>query len=284
MLLKIAKSASYTLTVTFSLVTLVADVVLAAPVSLTTRGEFLFPPSMSEDAACEAARQRALEDAVRQSRGETLSAEEQFSCKETRGSATDSESCTFNRSVWSQLDGEVRSSSVTRKFVFEVGNATGIRRCFVELNALIDSRPRSSDPNFDFSVRLSKTVFLPGDDLQIQITTKQKINLAVFSWIPGQDERVARKIFPNAFDLSSLVQSTRTIPKQTRDSDYRFEVSFPSNFDRDFSDEYLLFVATKREVRWLDSYDIKDLNERLRELAPDEKRVHRRAYRVVRAS
>jgi len=257
---------------------------LAATVSVTTKGEFLFPSTMSEDAACDAARQRALEEAVRQSRGESVSAEEQFSCRETRESATDSAACTFNRSVWSQLDGEVRSSTVTRKFVFEVENAPGVRRCFIELNAQIEARPKSSDPNFDFSVRLSKTVFLSGDDLQIQITTKQKMNLAVFSWIPSQDKELAQRIFPNAFDLSPEIESTRQIPKQTRDNDYRLEVTFPSNFDRDFSDEYLLFVATKKEIRWLDSYNIKDLNDRLRELDPDGKRVHRRAYRVVRAS
>ena len=256
----------------------------ASPVPMKTEGEFLFPSTMSEDEACEAARQRGIENAVRRLRGELISAEEQFSCKETLGSVTDSANCTFNRSVWSQLDGEVRSSFVTRRVVSEVENTPGVRRCFIELDVLIDARPKSSDPNFDFSVSLSKSVFLPGENLQMQITANSRINLVVFSWIPGQDKDVARKIFPNAFDPSPLIESTRLIPKQTLENRYRFEVSFPNNFDRDFSDEYLLFIATKREVRWLDSYDMKDLKDRLRELDPKEKRVHRRAYRVVRGS
>lgn len=253
----------------------------ASPLSIKSKGEFFFSPPLTEKIACEAARQAAVEDALRRLRMESFTTETPFSCKTTRDSLNDSETCTLHRSTWSQLGEDIRSSATLAKFVFKVENIPNVLRCFVEVDVVLNQRPKPVNPKIDFLVRLNKNIYLTGDDLQIQISSKQKINLAIFSWTPNQNKNVVHRIFPNDIDSSPVIDGVKIIPNNSADKSYRLEVTFPERFEKNFSDEYLLFIATKKEMAWREVYDMKDLNDKLRDLKPDDKQIHRRAYKVV---
>jgi hypothetical protein len=242
----------------------------------------LFTTAISEDRACEIAEQKAKENAIRLARGETLSAEEQLSCRE-RGGQVDNEQCFLNQIVWSRLDGHIRSSKVLNKFVLNILGVSGVKKCRVEIEAIVSNSKLEADPSFDYKVELNQTIFKPGEKLELKITPARKIYLAVFSWIPSDKKLMVNKIYPNAFDQSALIDRPRSIP-DAKSKMYDFEVVFPNNLSTDFSDEFLLFVATKNPVAWLNSYTIENLNERLFEIPGVQKRVYRRAYRVMRPS
>lgn len=253
----------------------------ASPISIKSKGEFFFSPPLTEKIACEAARQSAVDDALRRLRMESVTTETPFSCKTTRDSLNDSETCTFNRSTWSQLGEDIRSSATLAKFVFKLENIPDVLRCFVEVDIVLNQRPKPVDPKLNFLVRINKSTYLTGDDLQIQISSKHKINLAIFSWTPNQNKNVVHRIFPNDIDSSPVIDGTKIIPNNSAEKSYRLEVTFPEKFEEGFSDEYLLFVATKKEMTWREVYDLKDLNDKLRDLKADDKQIHRRAYKVV---
>jgi len=253
----------------------------ASPISIKSKGEFFFSPPLTEKIACEAARQSAVEDAIRRLRMESVTSETAFSCKKTRDSLDDSATCTFHRSAWSQLGEDILSSNTLAKFVFKTENIPDVLRCFVEVDVVLNQRPKPVDPKIDFLVRLNKTTYLTGDDLQIQISSKQQINLAIFSWAPNQNRNLVHRIFPNDIDSSPVIDGVKNIPNNLAEKSYRLEVTFPEKFEKNFSDEYLLFVATKKEMTWREVYDLKDLNDKLRDLTSDNKQIHRRAYKVV---
>lgn len=245
-----------------------------------TAGEFLFTTATSEERACDLAEQKAKENAIRLTRGETISSDEQLSCKERAGQV-DNEQCVLNQIVWSRLDGHIRSSKVVNTFVVNFQGMPGVKKCRVEIEAVVSTSKLEADPSFDYRVELNQTLFKPGERLEIKITPAKKIHLAIFSWIPSDKKLLVNKIYPNIFDQSALIDKPRLIP-DPKTKMYDFEVALPNNLSTDFSDEYLLFVATKNPVAWLSSYTIENLNERLFEIPAMEKRVYRRAYRVVR--
>ena len=59
-------------------------------------------------------------------------------------------------------------------------------------------------------------------------------------------------------------------------------MAFPADIKQDFVDEYLIFVATKTEVPWRESYKFEDFKKRLREISPPDKRVVKQSYRIIR--
>lgn len=249
-------------------------------VTLTVRGEYRYGPNVSEQDACGVAIQRAKEDALRQVFGEVISADEQFSCRENTGSI-ENRQCAYDKSTWSMIDGEIGNTVQEKKpFIFE---EDGAKRCWVELKVEVLKPAKKPGLELDLKVSLGAYQYKSGDNLTMEVTPPKPIYLAIFSWTPNSgDPGSVTKIFPNHIDTSNLISSRRKIPqKGVNGVDYEFKLK-NNEMKKDFIDEYLIFVVTKKDVKWMDEYQYDDFRLRLRDIPGDEKRTIKRAYRIFK--
>ena len=243
-------------------------------------GEFFYGPETSESKACEAAEQKAKQEALRQVLGERFSISEQLSCREGKA-VTDNTDCVYNTFLWSEIDGDIKKAQrVSGPFVFET---IGAKRCVVKMKVEVVKPALLADPGFDLQVRLNAIRLKSGDDLSFLITPSAPMHLTIFAWAPSSNKDVVTRVFPNAFDpdgYMALPEAT-PVPSKAGGRNYSFQASFPVGLKQDYVDEYLIFVATKRPVAWLESYDFEQFRARIREISPPDKRVVKRSYRII---
>ena len=243
-------------------------------------GEFLFGPETSESKACEAAEQKAKQDALRQVLGERFSVSEQLSCREGRA-GTDNTDCVYNTFLWSEIDGDIKQAVRLGNPV--VDKTLGASRCVVAMRVEVAEPELAPDPGFDFQVLLSSIRLREGEALSFSVKPTASMHLAIFGWAPSHDKKAVTRIFPNTFDSDALLraQQENPIPSELGSRRYGFQASFPAGLKQDYVDEYLIFVATKRPVAWLESYDFEQFRARIREISPPDKRVVKRSYRII---
>ncbi len=240
-------------------------------------GEQYFGPETSETEACAIAEESAKTDALRSFYGETLSIDQQMSCRETSDMMQDSSYCQMNKILWNQVGGDIRSVSQISQ---QVSKVTGSRVCRVQLVADVVVNRGKPDRDFDLGVRLNNTAFREGEALSLTLEPSQPMYVAIFSWLPypNRDARVER-IFPNAHESIGRIDRKRLVPNNT----YRFQVELPPVLPRNrkLLDEYLLIVASKQPVNWRDTYSFQEFNARLSEFSLDQIRYVKRAYQIV---
>ncbi len=240
-------------------------------------GEHFFGPETSEAEACAIAEESAKTDALRTFYGETLSVDQQMSCRETTDMKQDSSYCQMNKILWNQVGGDIRGVSQISQQVTKVA---GSRVCRVQLVADVVVNRGKPDRDFDLGVRLNNTAYREGETLSLTLEPSQPMYVAIFSWLPypNRDARVER-IFPNAHESSGRIDRRRLVPNNT----YRFQVELPPVLPRNrrLLDEYLLIVASKQPVNWRDTYSFQEFNARLSEFSLDQIRYVKRAYQII---
>jgi len=248
-------------------------------VTLVVTGEYRYGPNVSEQEACSVAAQRAKEDALRRVFGEIISADEQFSCREKSGSI-ENRQCAYDKSTWSMIDGEISNALQKNHFIFD---EQGAKRCWVELSVEVLRPTKKPSFELDLKVNLGSYQYKSGDNLIIDVTPPKPIYLTIFSWTPNSGDRgVVGKIFPNPLDQNSLISGRRKIPQKGLNGiDYEFKLKNDEP-KKDYVDEYLIFVITKKDLKWLDEYPYDDFRLRLQEIPGDEKRTIKRAYRIFK--
>lgn len=243
-------------------------------------GEFLFGPDMGVTPACEAAEQKAKQEALRQVLGERFSVSEQLSCREGRA-GIDNTDCVYNTFLWSEIDGDIKEAQRLGEPLID--KQPGASRCQVRMRVVVDVPSVVPDPGFDFQASLNAIRLRANESVAFTVRPSVAMHMAVFSWAPSHDRTTVARIFPNSFDTSGLFQPQQVnqIPSEQGARRYGFQVSFPSNVKQDFVDEYLIFVATKRPVPWLTQYTFEQFRARLREISPADKRVVKHSYRII---
>ncbi len=243
-------------------------------------GEFLFGPDMGVTPACDAAEQKAKQEALRQVLGERFSASEQLSCREGRA-GVDNTDCVYNTFLWSEIDGDIKEAQRLGEPLID--KQPGASRCQVRMRVVVDVPSVAPDPGFDFQASLSSIRLRSNESVAFTVRPSVPMHMTVFSWAPSHDKSTVARIFPNSFDTSGLLQPQQInhIPSEQGVRRYGFQVSFPSNVKHDFVDEYLIFVATKRPVPWLTQYTFEQFRARLREISPADKRVVKHSYRII---
>lgn len=238
-------------------------------------GEYYFGPETSELSACMAAEERAKLDSLRKFYGESISFDQNLSCRESK--LSDSDDCQLNKIIWSQIGGDVKSTSLIKKDILVTA---GSKICRVESVSDIVVAKGRSDPNFDVGIHVNQSVFRPGEKLIINIEPSMSMYVAIFNWIPYlADDKQIFRLFPNEKDPISLITKKRVIPSEG----YSYEVLLPEKtpLNRSFVDEYLLIVVTKDPVKWLEKYSLSDLKARLAELPLDRIRYIKRGYQLL---
>lgn len=243
-------------------------------------GEFFFGPDTSEKQACEAAEQRAKQEALRLVMGERFSSSEQLSCKDG-AAGIDNTQCVYNTFRWTEIEGDIKQAI---RLGQQVDKQMGSSRCTVSMRIVVDVPKLQPDPSFDFQVKLNTNRLRAKEAVNFQILPSSDMHMAVFAWAPSHDAATVSKIFPNAFDNQSLLAArvNHPIPSESGVTRYQFEVDLPQGTQQDFVDEYLIFVATTTPVAWLEEYDFEKFRSRLREISPPQKRVVKQSYRVIR--
>jgi hypothetical protein len=243
-------------------------------------GEFFYGPNTSEKQACEAAEQRAKQEALRLVLGESISSSEQLSCKDGAAGVDDTQ-CVYNTFRWTEIEGDIKQAT---RLGQQVDKLMGSSRCTVTMRIEVDVPKLQPDPSFDFQVKLNANRLRGKEAVSFQITPSAAMHMAVFAWAPSHNAATVSRIFPNAFDSQSRLAArvNHSIPSEAGGSRYQFEVDLPKGGQQDFVDEYLIFVATTTPVAWLDEYDFDKFKSRLREISPPQKRLVKQSYRIIR--
>jgi hypothetical protein len=211
--------------------------------------------------------------------GEAVSSEEQQFCNATTGKQTDSR-CEFNRVAWSLVEGDIRSVINLKKKIEPRGDATA---CLVSLDADVIIPSKRPDPNFDVKLRIKQNVYRVGDDLALTLESTEPAYLAIFNWLPNENNKVHRIAKPgsgNGSDLGLLVKNS----EGRLSTEYALVASWSDLYkdEKRLYDEWLIVIATKKPFKWLNAYDLDDFKAKLREIPLDERRVLRRGYQLAR--
>jgi len=244
-------------------------------------GSYMFPPEITEAEACQNADSRARADAIRQVSGENFSSEETLRCTEQ----ADEAECAHNSMVWTMVGGEIRSVR-DRLQETKVEQET-FRKCVVSFDADVYVAAGQPDPNFTVGVTMNNAVYRNEENLTVTLKPSQPMHVQVFQWLPYEkgDTQVGR-IFPNQFDNIVHIDKPITIPTEAGAKRYDLKVAFPVGqpSSRKMVDEYLMVVATKKPIKFRDSYSLAEFNAAVGEIPQGDRRIVRRAYNIVRGS
>ena len=250
--------------------------------AVNAKGEYLYGPDTSEADACRLAKERAKANALSKVFGESISMEEQMSCREVKGGKPDY-GCELNRVSWSSIEGDIRSVTDYHKVI---ESRVGERACIVTLTADVVIPNRKPDSSFDLKATLNEKMYRAGEVLTIALEPTAHMHIAIFNWVPYQDRDAVIQMFPNPMDPQSHITKKTSIPTESKLSAYNFTMtwleSLPKN--KTFVDEYLIVIGTKKPIKWLSSYEFSDFKLKLSEIPLDEMRVVKRGYQLIRGS
>ena len=140
----------------------------------------------------------------------------------------------------------------------EIGS--DIRFCEVTIKANVVPVKQNLDPTFQFNVKLNQEIYRSGDILEININTSKKMYISIFQWLPygGKKYDKVTKIFPNK-------QFNKNVNNLINDNiNLKYEVYFPEEIKQKKVIEYLVFIASERQIPWLNEYtEIEGLKSQL---------------------
>ena len=248
--------------------------------AVSARGEYLYGPETSEADACRLAEERAKAAALSKVFGESISMEEQMSCREISGGKSDY-GCELDRVSWSLIEGDIRAVTASQK---TIEPRMGAKACIVTLTADIVLPDRRPDTNFDIRVNINEKRYRAGEVLTIELEPTVPMHVAIFNWAPYQSNNAVTQMFPNEMDPHNYISKKTGVPTENKRRAYSFTMAWLESLpkSRNFVDEYLIVIGTKEPIKWLSSYDFADFKSRLREIPLDERRVVKRGYQLIR--
>ena len=228
-------------------------------------GQYQLSSTLAETESCKRADQRAKFSALQKLGGERITGESLLTCTDN-GEVN----CPITEFTWSTFDGLIKG--IKDKKIEKVNGV-----CKVTLQAYVDTGTGKPDPNFDFTVRLSKKVFEPYDNMTIKINATEPMYVHIFNWNPytTTDNQVTR-LFPNAYDTDNQINSKISIPR----GQYTLKV-IPESMDKQ-STEYLQVIATKEQTKFLDTYSLYEFRNKILDIPKAERKYVRKPYMIVR--
>jgi hypothetical protein len=262
----------------YCLVSLCGNRVFAIPIDV--RADYYFGPDISRNQACDSARETAKSKAIAMVTGEKISFDQQFQCfQHSRASA--SRQCEMNQNASVLVEGRISKSETISETVRTV---PGAQVCTVLM--VVDVAPPSveSDPGFDLKLELNRANFRQGDSLSIRISPTAPMYVHIFNWRSAFGKDNVVRIFPNDLDKDNYINKAITIPAKHQDAAYSLELDWeaPTGYDKDFMNESIIVVASKKPIPWLSVYDINRFKEKLMEIPLSQRRVVQRPYVLMR--
>ena len=221
--------------------------ILSFPVNaewVKVTGKHIHLGSFSPNESCKIATEKAKKKAITETLGIKVSSDVISRCSEVDGEFD----CERNQLSLFELNGNIIGER--NKNEDDGINDDGIRFCEVTLEANVVPIIKNNDPSFFFDVKFNQEIFRTGEKLEIEINTSKRMYMAIFQWLPygGKKYDVITKIFPNKDynkNTNDLVEGKLELA---------YEAYFPEEINKDKIDEYLIFVASEKQVNWLENY------------------------------
>ena len=239
--------------------------------------EYLYGPETSQQYACKLAEEKAKLNALAAIFGQALSSEEQQFCNFTSGNKSDSK-CEFNRVTWTLIEGDIKNIK-NKNIKEELRN--GAKACMVSLDAEIVIPSKKPDPNFEVKLRTKQNVYRVGDVFALEIESTEPAHIAVFNWLPNENNQVYRIINPGIESRSD----SGYLGKQVNGKigvNYTLMASWSDAYtdSKRLYDEWFIVIASKNPYKWLSAYSIDEFKDKLREIPIDDRRVVKRGYQL----
>ena len=212
---------------------------------ITTTGTHKNSGNFSPNKSCSIALEKAKLDAIRKVLGESISSEVFSSCSEVDGELN----CTRNQFSSLKLRADITDLKL-EKPVYDIDQDTGVFMCKQTIEANVVPIRQNTDPSFHFDVELNKRTFVSTEIMKIKINTSKKMYITIFQRLPygGNKYNKITKIFPN----EKFNKNTNNFVLKNISLEY--QTYFPDEIDNKIVDEHLIFVASRREIPWLDEY------------------------------
>ena len=222
-------------------------IILSLPVKaewITVSDKHIHLGNYSVKESCKIATDKARKKAITESLGIKVSSDIISRCSEVDGEYD----CERNQLSLFELNGNIIGER--NKKEKDGKNDEGIRFCEVTLEANVVPIKKNNDPSFFFDVKFNQEIFRTSENLEIEINTSKRMYMAIFQWLPygGKKYDVITKIFPN----KDYNKNTNDLVEDKLELAY--EAYFPEEINKDKIDEYLIFVASEKQVNWLESY------------------------------
>jgi len=257
---------------------LLGNNVFAIPIDV--KADFYFGPDLSRNQACENARESAKSKAISMVSGEKVSFDQQLQCFQ-RSKNGDERKCEINQNTAFLVEGQISKSEIISETVKTV---PGAQVCTVLMVVDVIPPSHESDPSFDFKFEINRKNFRQGDNLVINIIPSNIMYVYIFNWRSVFNKDNVVKIFPNEVDKDNYINRSITIPTKNSESKYSFELDWdaPIGYDKDYMNESIIVVATKKPIDWLSGYDIKRFKEKIMEIPLSQRRVVQKSFMLFR--
>jgi hypothetical protein len=222
---------------------------------VVTEGSYLYTSDISENEACSLAKERAQLKALEKVLGQKISSEEMENCSEVDGKT----SCERNQFFLSSFDGEITGTKPIGKPKIIpqeiVGSDSKASLCIVKFRFNVEKTTTNLDASFDFNVKLNEKNFRDGEELKIDIELNKPFYLTIFQVLPYEKKDYqVYKLFPNELEKDNFIKdSSFNLPRNAR-----YQIYFPNVSNKNSVDEYLVFVASEKNIKWLKKYAKKE--------------------------
>mgnify|MGYP001176460620 CR=1 FL=1 len=218
-----------------------------------TEAKYRYLGNVSEDDACNLAKERAKLKALEKVLGQTISSDEMESCSEVDGKT----SCERNQFFLSSFNGDITGIKLIDKEVTTEKTSSGEKFsiCKIKIKANVKKSTTTLDASFDFNVKLNQKNFRDGEELKIDIELNEPFYLTVFQVLPYEKKDYqVYKLFPNELEQDNFIKDKSfNLPQNAK-----YEIYFPNVSNKNSVDEYLVFVASEKDIKWLEKYAKKE--------------------------
>ena len=219
-----------------------------------TEGSSIYGGDISRNEGCKIAKENAKEKALEKVLGQKISSEETEICSEVDGKTT----CERNQFFLSQFNGDIIAlSKLHQKVTTQAVGDQEVYICKVLIRANVVKKSNLLDSSFDFNVKLNGQNFKDGEELKINIELTKPVYLNIFNVFPYEKKDYqVQKLFPNIKEINNYID-TKSF-KLPLNEKTKYRVIFPDHVDNNSVDEYLVFIASENNIKWLDKYAEED--------------------------
>ena len=215
-----------------------------------TEASYIYGGDISRNEACSLAKEKAKLKALEKVLGQKISSEETEFCSEIEGKTN----CERNQFFLSQFNGNISAMTepVEKVETVTVGNQEA-NICKVRIRANVVKKSNILDVGFDINVKLNEKNFKDGDELKIDVELDNPVYLTIFNVFPYEKKDYqVQKLFPNIKEINNYIDTKNL--KLPLNKKIKYRVVFPNLDQVNIVDEYLVFIASEKNIKWLDKY------------------------------
>ncbi len=206
---------------------------------VSVNGQYYYGPNLSDNQACEHAKEQAKNNALRKVIPETIVTSTRENCIDVK----DKKECSFFEDTWSYLgEGFLQNSKFTSRMVEKDENG---KFCKIRLTADILKPNSQSDPSYHLhaSLKPSKVFRDKSKDFKIIGEVSKKSYVHILGWYPQEDKNNYHCLTGYFNEYKSPVKKIVFPP-----SDREVQLEFPLNVKNDFVNQYLIIIAIKENI------------------------------------